>query len=330
MEYNINMTKPSKQLIWFGIASIVLLAITAVIVANFTFIKDFFTGLAYQPTEEMSKIRADLNLTDKGIIIFNATMPELKEKQEFNSLCRGSESETAILGCYREDHVYVYNIVDEELKGIRELTSAHELLHAVYHRMSNQEKQDLTDILVQVYQDNQDTISEEIDLYQNDQKKEELYVRAGTEIHNLPDQLEKHYAEIFKDQDKIADYYKSYITVFKQIEQNLETLLKKAQDLEATITQKTAAYESGATTLNQEVAEFNNCANTPNCFTSRWTFNSQRNTLLARQNELTTLYNEINQLISDYNATAAEYNENLIHGQALNMAINSAEKTNQF
>lgn len=324
------MTKPSKQLIWFSLTSIILLVATAAIAINFTIIKDFFTGLAYHPTDEMSRIRTDLNLTDKGTLIFNATMPELREKSDFNTLCRGTETETAILGCYRDDRIYVYDITDEELIGIRELTSAHELLHAVYHRMSSQQKQELTDILVQVYQENQDTLGEEIDLYQDDQKKEEIYVRAGTEIRDLPDELEKHYAEIFKNQDQIADYYKSYITVFKQIEQNLETLLKKAQDLETEITAKTAEYESGATNLNQEIQEFNNCANTPNCFTSRWAFNNQRNALLNRQNELENLYNEINQLISEYNTTATEYNENLLHGQALNMAINSAEKANQL
>ncbi len=324
------MTKPSKQLIWFSLTSIILLVATAAIAINFTVIKDFFTGLAYRPTDEMSRIRTDLNLTDKGTLIFNATMPELKEKSDFNTLCRGTEIETAILGCYRDDRVYVYDITDEELIGIRELTSAHELLHAVYHRMSSQQKQELTDILVQVYQENQDTLGEEIDLYQDDQKKEEIYVRAGTEIRDLPDELEKHYAEIFKNQDQIADYYKSYITVFKQIEQNLETLLKKAQDLETEITTKTAEYESGATNLNQEIQEFNNCANTPNCFISRWAFNNQRNALLNRQNELENLYNEINQLISEYNTTATEYNENLLHGQALNMAINSAEKADQI
>lgn len=324
------MTKSNKPLIWFGIAGVVLLAIAVAIIINFTFIKDFFTGLTYRPTNEMSRIRTDLNLTDKGTLIFNATMPELKEKQEFNTLCRGAETETAILGCYRDDHVYVYNITDEELEGIREVTSAHELLHAVYHRLSTQEKQALTDSLLQVYQENQTVLDEEIDLYQDDQKKEEIYVRAGTEIHNLPDELEKHYAQIFKNQDQIAGYYQSYITVFREIEQNLETLLKKAQDLETAITTKTAEYESSAAILNQEVQEFNNCANTANCFTSRWAFNSQRNTLLARQNELENLFSEINQLISDYNTTATEYNENLLHGQALNMAINSAEKTDQL
>lgn len=324
------MNKPSKHLAIFLIASAFLMAITAVITINFTTIKDFFTGLSYQPTEEMAQIRTSLNLTDKGNLIFNATMPELKEKQEFNSLCRGTETETAILGCYREDHVYVYNITDEELVGIRELTSAHELLHAVYHRLSAEEKQNLTDILVQVYQTNQDTLGEEIDLYQKEQKKEEIYVRTGTEIYDLPDELEKHYAKIFKDQNRIVDYYNSYISVFKEIEQTLANLLEKAQNLETTINEKTAAYESGAATLNQAVKEFNNCANTPNCFTSRWAFNNQRSALVARQNELTNLYNEINQLISDYNATAAEYNQNLLHGQALNMAINSAEQVNQL
>ena len=324
------MTKPNKRLVLFFVFSVIILSATAVVTLNYTTIKDFFTGLGYQPTEEMSQIRTSLDLTGKGTLIFNAVMPELMEKQEFNSLCRGTESETAILGCYRDDRVYIYNITDSELAGIRELTSAHELLHAVYHRMGTDEKQKISNLLVQVYQANQAALGEEIDLYQDDQKKEELYVRAGTEIRDLPDKLEKHYAEIFQDQDKIADFYKSYISVFKEIEQTLATLLTEANELETSINAKTAEYESGIAVLNQSIQEFNNCANTPNCFTSTWAFNNQRNALIARQNELMSLYNEIGQLISNYNAIAKEYNENLLHGQALNMAINSSSKADQL
>ena len=310
----------------FIISTLFLAGAVAAITFNFETIKDFIVGLNYRPSSEMAKIRDSLNLTAKGARIFNAAMPELMERTEFNNLCRESESETAILGCYREDRVYIYNIVDEELKGIRELTSAHELLHAVYHRLSPEEKTKYTEILNQVYEENKATLGEEIDLYDDAQKQEELYVREGTEIKNLPEILENHYREIFENQDQIVDYYENYITVFRELERTLKNLMVRIEVLEAQISVKTKEYESGAETLNKDINEFNECAKTPNCFTSTWTFNTKRNDLIARQSALGQVYEEINSLITEYNNNVAKYNENIIHGQALNMTINSSTK----
>ena len=78
--------------------------------------------------------------------------------------------------------------------------------------------------------------------------------------------------------------------------------------------------------MNKEVGDFNECAKTPDCFSSNYVFNNRRNELLSKQNALSSMYNAINNLISDYNTVVAEYNENVLHGQALNITINSSTK----
>ena len=314
----------------FVMCSLLLLAIVTFVALNFATIKDVLVGMGYQPSSEMESIRESLDLTTHGRLIFNAVRPELQEKQEFNQKCREVENENAILGCYTDDRIYIYNIVDDELKGIRELTAAHELLHAVYHRMSAEDKQKWGVTLMDVYAKNQDVLGKEIDIYPDDQKLEELYVREGTEIASLPDNLEKHYAEIFKDQDVVVRYYEGYITVFREIEKNLEELLVKAQSLEAEIDNKTTEYEEGAAVLNKEVGEFNECAKTPDCFSSNYVFNIRRNELIGKQNALASMYDAINNLISDYNTVVTEYNENVLHGQALNMTINSSARVEEL
>ncbi|MBR3323920.1 hypothetical protein IKG24_00045 [Candidatus Saccharibacteria bacterium] len=321
------MIRRSKS---FVVASIALILVVVFVYLNFGVIKDIVVGMGYRPSSEMAAIRESLELTNIGSRIFNAVQPELKEKQEFNQRCREIENEDAILGCYTEDKVYVYNIIDAELEGIRELTAAHELLHAVYHRMGDKEKDKWAKILSSVYEDNKDTIGVEIDIYSDDQKMEELYVRVGTEIKKLPDELENHYAEIFKDQDKIVDYYESYISVFREIEKKLEELHGKASELEAEINGKTDEYKTAVANLNAEVGEFNECAKTPNCFSSNYVFNTKRAALVLKQENLSAMYDDINNLINSYNAIVAEYNENVLHGQMLNMTINSSEKVNEF
>lgn len=320
--------KKNAHLVAFGIASAILLFLVAFLVVNFGVIRDIFVGLSYRPSSEMSEIREKLDLTGKGWRIFNASLPELEEREEFNQICRGEESENAVLGCYRDDRVYVYNVLSEELDGIREVTAAHELLHAVYDRMSAEERRELSPVLNEIYKKNQEILGEEIELYDDVDREEELFVRIGTEIATLPNELEKRYSEIFKDQDKIVGFYDGYITVFREIERKLKELLARVQELEVDIEGKTEQYEAEVGVLNRDIEEFNACASTPDCFTSRWAFNNKRNSLVARQGTLTALYNEINGMISEYNNLAAEYNENLLHGQALNKAINSAEKVN--
>lgn len=315
---------------FFVVASIALILVVVFVYLNFGVIKDIVVGMGYRPSSEMVAIRESLELTNIGSRIFNAVQPELKEKQEFNQRCREIENENAILGCYTEDKVYIYNIIDTELDGIRELTAAHELLHAVYHRMSDNEKNKWAEILSSVYEDNRDIIGAEIDIYSDDQKNEELYVRAGTEIKDLPEELENHYAGIFKNQDKIVGYYEGYIAIFREIEKKLEELYSEANELEAEINEKTAEYKVAAANLNAEVGEFNECAKTPNCFSSNYVFSTKRAALVAKQEELSVVYDEISSLINRYNSIVAEYNENVLHGQTLNMTINSSEKVNEL
>jgi len=314
------------HLIGFLVASALLMAVVIAIVVNFTTIKDFIVGMHYRPAPEMEQIRTSLNLTGTGQRIFNASMPELMERAEFNQNCREVENESAILGCFRDDKIYVYNITDEELKGILELTAAHELLHAVYARMSDNKKSELVEPLTRVFEKNQELLGGEIDSYETGQRQEELYVRAGTEIKDLPDELEKHYAEIFGEQDKIVGFYESYIGVFRGIEEKLEKLLAETNALSAEITTKTAEYEARAEALGAKISEFNECAKTLDCFSSTSVFNKERATLMAEREALEALYNEINAKISQYNALVVEYNDNLLHGQFLNKTINSSEK----
>lgn len=314
------------RLVGFLVGGVLCVLVAVAVAVNFTTIRDFIVGMRYRPTAEMEQIRTALNLTDGGHRIFNAVMPELLERATFNQYCREVENETAVLGCYRDDKVYVYNVVDEELPGVRELATAHELLHAKYNRMSESDRAQWDAALEQVYAENQGVLGGEIDLYPEDQKKEELYVRAGTEIKNLPAELEAHYAEVFKDQDKIVDFYEGYIKVFREIEKKMAELLTRTNALSAEITAKTTEYEERAAALNARIQEFNECAKTLDCFVSNAVFNARRGELTAEQAALEALYNEISAKISAYNELVKEYNENLLHGQILNQAINSSAK----
>ena len=307
---------------------VVLLGVAALMVfLNREWVHDYLRGRAYEPSAEMQRIRNDLALTERGEFLFNAAQPELNDKDEFNGHCRSEANmEIAVLGCYMSNNIYIYNIEDEELDGIRELTAAHELLHAVFARMSEAEKNELKGTLEQVYDDNEEILERDLGTYDTTERFEELYVRAGTEVADLPDNLEKHYGEIFRDQDKIVSFYNQYIKVFRQIEKDMEALKQEMEEIEATIEAKKAEYSQRIEALNARIEEFNNCADTEGCFESEALFEARRAALIAEQETLEALYNETNALVDQYNLKVAEYNENVLHNEKLNQVVNSSEE----
>ena len=301
----------------------VIVAVIVAVAANWKWIYDWYLGIIYTPSAEMITIREKLGLTDEGRFIFNAAQPELDAAKEFNQNCRQEESETAVLGCYRNGDIYVYDITAEELDGIRELTTAHELLHAKWARMSEDERRDLTESLTHVFEDNQEFLGSEIEPYDISEKQEELYVRAGTEVKKLPEQLEKHYGEIFRDQDKIVDFYESYIAVFREIKVRMADLLEEMEVLKEEISAYTTDYEWQVDQLEADIVSFNSCAEVEGCFGSEREFYAQRNQLLVKQGEIEDLNDKINDLIDEYNAKVNEYNADVTESRKLQDMVNS-------
>lgn len=305
---------------------LLVVMMVAGIVLNRQWIYDWFRGITYAPSNEMAAIYDSLDLAEKGDFLFRASHPELDERDAFNEKCRDDDSEMAILGCYTEGSIYVYNIAEGELGGIRELTAAHELLHAVYARMLSSERESLRGALEQVYENHKDVLEDELGSYGETERYEELYVRVGTEIKNLPEILEKHYAEIFTNQDALVDYYENYIAVFKTNKENLERIMGELETLGQEIEQKTSDYEKRASQLEADILSFNSCAEVSGCFKDEESFLVKRNALVGEQNELEVFYNGLNGLIDQYNAKVEEYNAEVIYNEKLNNIINSSEK----
>lgn len=303
-----------------------LIGIGVFVFWNREWIYDYYKGVSYQPSSEMERIRGDLGLTEQGEFRFNAAQPKLSEREEFNAVCRGSDTEIAVLGCYTNGEIYVYNITDEQLAGIRELTTAHELLHAVWARMSDVEKSALEGALAQVLEENRGFLAEELDAYEESERQEELYVRAGTEVKALPEQLEVHYGAIFKDQDKVVEFYDSYIGVFRRLEEELDALALKMEGLSGDIEQRTSKYETAVAQLNADIVSFNSCAKVVGCFASEEEFYVERAELISRQDGLEAEYNEISGLIDEYNVMVEQYNADVLRSEKLNNIINSAAR----
>lgn len=314
-----------KSIKW--IVLIVVAVLGVLIVVHRDWIEDWWTGMGYEASSEMAEIRDKLYLTERGEFLFNASRPALNDSDEFNAYCRSDlDMEMAVLGCYTDGNIYVYNITEDELSGIRELTTAHELLHAVWARMSEAKRRELVPSLTLAFESNQEMLGEEIDTYDESQKQEELYVRAGTEVKDLPVDLERHYAEIFRNQDLVVEYYDSYISVFRKMKAEMDGLKAEMGGIQEQIDTLSAEYENRLVQLNGRITSFNACADTPGCFGNEGEFYLQRNDLLKAQEDLNRMYDEISRLVEEYNVRVKRYNEDVAYSNKLNNIVNSNAK----
>ncbi len=287
---------------------------------------DYVKSWFYEPSEEMSGIISELELTGRGERILRAVSPTLEDRETFNKNCESHNSEIYVLGCFltAKDHIYLYNVEEKDLDGVKESTTAHELLHAVYHRLLFWEKDSLNKELKAFYEslDEDSEIRSSMKLYNEKDLLDELHSRFGTEIKDLPEKLEKHYEAIFKNQDKIVDFYDKYSGKFKELNKEIEELEKKMKSLESFINEETTQLEKLVKNLNSKIETHNKNVRTKN-YDSVSLIEAEGKVLQKQYDDLKKRYNELDKVVNDYNKLVKEYNSNVIHTNKLMESINS-------
>ncbi|MBR1802223.1 hypothetical protein IJ768_03295 [Candidatus Saccharibacteria bacterium] len=291
---------------------------------------DYIKANFYQPSAEISSLMEKLKLTGRGNRIMRAVSPSLDSRETFNEKCESHNSEVYVLGCYLtgEDTIHLYNIQDEELEGVVESTAAHELLHAVYNRLPFWEKSSLNAQMKSVYDtlDSESDIKTSMDLYSSDDFYDELHSRLGTEIKDLPTDLENHYAAIFEDQDEIVSFFEKYSGTFKKYENELKTLENKISTLQKEIDTEQEQLLKHSSELNSKIEDYNNRVKNNN-YTSINTIRAEGQALQKEKDALDADYNALSQKINEYNALITEYNNNVVHSNQIFDAINSNSGT---
>ena len=291
---------------------------------NFNPIINFFRSLGYSPTSEISAIQTSLDLTSDANQLFLATRPSLDDNENFNYHCNSHDEKISILGCYTGGQMYIYDVNETSLTGIKEATTAHELLHAAWEQLKPAEQDALKPSLEKIYSESAD-LQEDLKIYSESERLDELHSRIGTQIADLPDDLEAHYAKYFKNQDAVVAFYTAYITPFNALSENIEKLSSDLSNLDAKIAEETTAYTEKLNALNQKVTAFNNCANTAGCFTQS-EFTRKRAELIKEQQSLAAEYDQIDADVKTYNAKVDEYNQNVLRSNNLENEINSNSK----
>lgn len=311
----------TRELVAVLMTSAAMLGIYALLQSNF--VQDWWRGLNYDESTNISAIRSELELTDTAKRIFLATQPALEEAEDFNEHCDSHRTDISLLGCYNGDKMYIYAVDLPELKDSNKVTAAHELLHAAWARMSKAERAEVEKLLREFMTENSDWVTEELKLYKENQKLEELYTRIGTKLRDIPEALEQHYQKYFTNRRKIVEFYESYQAPFNELLAENKLLQEKVEKLSNELETERTEYFARLEKLEAEIEKFNQCADAEGCFRSMTEFMQRRNNLESERIALNNLRTNLNQKIDENNAAVAKYQENLKKLGKLNNALNS-------
>jgi Skp family chaperone for outer membrane proteins len=271
-------------------------------------ILDWWKLRSYVPNESIRLLASNSGMNNLGTKLFYVHDPELLDKTQFRSSCTVGEF-TIVLGCYLTNQkIYVFDVSDERLAGVEEVTAAHEMLHAAYDRLSPQEKMRVELMLTDAFDRVTDErIRENVASYRNKDPSvvpNELHSILGTEVRDLPTELENYYKKYFSNRLAVVEKAEKYSAEFQAREDKISAYDVQLSELNGEITRKQAelsdqnrelarkrseieALRSDVDAFNQAVAAFNRSVNAYNNSVA------EVKTLVSSYNEIVVARNEI-------------------------------------
>ena len=309
------------------ILSLVTIAAAIWLYSNRQYVQDQLSVWSYEPSVAVQALNDKVQFTDKGLFAFYATKPVVSDPSAFNGQCPRQEAGSPILGCYTsDDRIYVFNISNKELDGIKEVTAAHEMLHAVWHRMDASEQKRIGELLTTAYEKAASSeLRERMEYYQRtepDSITNELHSILGTEVGNLGPELETYYNQYFQDRQRVLDLHTKYNTVYTALYTRADTLYEDMETLSKSIESRSDTYATDVSILSAEITRFNARANSGD-FDSLAQFNQEKAVLVQRSNDLESRRSAIQNDISTYNRYYEEYKTLSSQIEGLNNSVDS-------
>lgn len=308
--------------------SFAIILFSGLAVANRQEIIDWYRLRDYSPSSQIVSLADNTAMTDYGRKLFYVHDPKLEDQAAFNASCTHYE-QTIVLGCYiTHRSIHIFDVTDERLKGIREVTAAHEMLHAAYDRLSSTDKESINKRINDFYQANKSSlprIEETVLSYAERDANivgNELHSILATEVRELPTELEEYYSQYFEDRQQVVALAEQYESVFVEQQESIKILAEQIQQLEIKLQGKRAELESEVSAINQEsnrLAELRD--SDPEAYNERVPGYNQR---VSSYSSSVRIFNNdierLNSLIEQHNNLAVEQKE-------LNSAIDSRSQS---
>lgn len=297
--------------------------------ANRQYVQDWHVVQSYTPTSEIAAIAGRAGMNEKGRFLFYASTPILSEADDFNQQCTRREATSAILGCYNGQAIYLYRIDNPELDGIKEVTAAHEMLHAAWDRLSDTEQGRIEQHLEQVYtRIKTDELEERMAYYERQQPGEranELHSILATEVVELDDVLEEYYRQYFVDRQIVVALHAKYESVFSALKQQSEQLRQELEEILRVLNADIATYNAAVTALEAEITAHNSRLHTIDVTNQAAVnaYNAAQVSLTARQAQLDRDSAALDRRQNEYQQKVQAYNDLTVRSETLTNSMDS-------
>ncbi len=239
-----------------GLFSLLLLISPLVVYSQRQDIYDWWRLRNYEPSARVVQLSQATTMNDLGRHLFYVHHPQLDDKAAFSQHCQGAE-QSIILGCYVTNRkIYIFDVPDERLQGVHEVTAAHEMLHAAYDRLNDDERNKIDASLQQFLNGLSDArIKKTVESYRTKDPgivPNELHSIIGTEVRQLPPDLEAYYERYFNDRLKIVAFSEQYEQVFTERENKVAAYDSQLGDLKQRIETAQSELETLSANINSE------------------------------------------------------------------------------
>lgn len=264
-------------------------------------VRDWWRLRNYEVPAHIAQISGQVGFTDRAEKTFYASLPDLKDKEGFAAACPFPE-QSFVIGCYDGDRIYILDVKEKDLESVESVTAAHELLHAVWDRHSQNQQKDLTRQLRSVFTTSGDKdLHELVDKYRkagNDTEtiNSELHSILATEVHDLTPELEQYYARYFVNREHVVQQYNSYRAIFARNQDQVDTIKARLGQLKSQLDTIQADLSARRPVVESQNAQLDAYAQAGDV--------DNYNRLLGHQR---SDVNQYNQLVRRYNTSVEEY-----------------------
>lgn len=272
-------------------------------------IEDWVKLRNYSPPLAISTLATEDSMSNLGRHIFYVNHPVAQgNATAFRKACAIAE-QTIVLGCYHSDQngIQIFDVKDVRLKGVEEVTAAHEMLHAAYDRLSSKQRHSLDAMLQDFYKNGltDQRVKDTIALYTKTEPNDvvnEMHSVFGTEIANLPTPLESYYSKYFVKRSAVIAFANNYEGEFTS-----RTAQITADD--AQLTAMKTQIQADEASLGAQVASLQTDRSSVENSNSESAINQYNARINAYNGGVRKLQNEIatyNALVEQRNAIAAD------------------------
>lgn len=304
--------KHKRWVVWPYVVLLLIIGALLLVLANKQNIYDWWRLRGYTAPASVMTLAKDDTMTPYAIKLLKINHPEVLGGNGFNDYCPNDGGEkTIVLGCYHslEAGIYLLDVSDPRLDGVEQVTAAHETLHAAYGRLSSSEKKKIDGWLLNYY--NHDLHDQRIISVLAEYRKtepgqvvNEMHSIFGTEVMNLPPNLENYYKQYFSNRQKVVSYADQYQSEFTTRQNEVTNDDNELTNMKSQIDSLESSVTSTYTQIQSEQKQLASLASSGNT--------SEYNSLVGQYNQLVNSYNsnveQLKSLISSYNNIVATRN----------------------